>query len=81
MDRSGANGQERDESALMLGRKHEVSFVVNHFLQCGVQPVGCSDLGNCMDVPPTDGVESFVNKNDVGLAIELRLIENRIHEL
>jgi len=80
MDRIGANGQERDESAAIVGRKHEVSFIVNRSLHSGVQLVACSDLGNRMDVPPTNGVESIINKNDIGLAIELRMTENRIHE-
>ena len=81
MDRISANGQERDESVAILGRKHKVSFIVDCSLHSRVQLVACSDLSNCMVVPPTDGVESIINKNNIGLAIELRMTENRIREL
>jgi len=54
MDRIGANGQKRDKSVAILGRKHEVSFMVDCSLHSGAQLVACSDLGNCMDVPPTE---------------------------
>ena len=34
------------------------------------------DLGNGMDVPPTDGVKSLIDEDDIRLVIQLRMAKD-----